>query len=129
MGKNIKSINIVPSNKYFAKTVGGGTGPERTYYTYAIIDAIAVIVYDDFETKVGGLELGAESGCCTDFIKTLYHNLESRLCANEVEDFILDLTVALDISREEAIKIIKEDFGRTDVIIMDDAALIFDEVK
>lgn len=53
--KKVKTIQVIPSNKYYS--ILETDMDDEKYYTYRIIDAVGVVVYENLDTIVGGLIL------------------------------------------------------------------------
>lgn len=103
---------------------------DEKYYTYRIIDAVGVVVYENLDTIVGGFNTQVESiGCGMEFPEILMGNLRDILFAEDVEKFILYDEMMFDMSREDSIRGMIREFSRTDIFVTDDAQLILDEVK
>lgn len=126
--KKVKTIQVIPSNKYYS--ILETDMDDEKYYTYRIIDAVGVVVYENLDTIVGGFNTQVESiGCGMEFPEILMGNLRDILFAEDVEKFILYDEMMFDMSREDSIRGMIREFSRTDIFVMDDAQLILDEVK
>lgn len=126
--KKVKTIQVIPSNKYYS--ILEEDMDDEKYYTYRIIDAVGVVVYENLDTIVGGFNTQVESiGCGMEFPEILMGNLRDILFAEDVEKFILYDEMMFDMSREDSIRGMIRDFSRTDIFVTDDAQLILDEVK
>lgn len=126
--KKVKTIQVIPSDKYYS-ILEEDMGDEK-YYTYRIIDAVGVVVYENLDTIVGGFNTQVESiGCGMEFPEILMGNLRDILFAEDVEKFILYDEMMFDMSREDSIRGMIREFSRTDIFVTDDAQLILDEVK
>lgn len=126
--KKVKTIQVIPSNKYYS--ILEEDMDDEKYYTYRIIDAVGVVVYENLDTIVGGFNTQVESiGCGMEFPEILMGNLRDILFAEDVEKFILYDEMMFDMSREDSIRGMIREFSRTDIFVMDDAQLILDEVK
>lgn len=128
MIKKVKTIQVIPSNKYYS--ILEEDMDDEKYYTYRIIDAVGVVVYENLDTIVGGFNTQVESiGCGMEFPEILMGNLRDILFAEDVEKFILYDEMMFDMSREDSIRGMIREFSRTDIFVTDDAQLILDEVK
>lgn len=126
--KKVKTIQVIPSNKYYS--ILEEDMDDEKYYTYRIIDAVGVVVYENLDTIVGGFNTQVESiGCGMEFPEILMGNLRDILFAEDVEKFILYDEMMFDMSRENSIRGMIREFSRTDIFVTDDAQLILDEVK
>lgn len=126
--KKVKTIQVIPSNKYYS--ILETDMDDEKYYTYRIIDAVGVVVYENLDTIVGGFNTQVESiGCGMEFPEILMGNLRDILFAEDVEKFILYDEMMFDMSREGSIRGMIREFSRTDIFVTDDAQLILDEVK
>ena len=126
--KKVKTIQVIPSNKYYS--ILEEDMDDEKYYTYRIIDAVGVVVYENLDTIVGGFNTQVESiGCGMEFPEILMGNLRDILFAEDVEKFILYDEMVFNMSREDSIRGMIRDFSRTDIFVTDDAQLILDEVK
>lgn len=126
--KKVKTIQVIPSNKYYS--ILETDMDDEKYYTYRIIDAVGVVVYENLDTIVGGFNTQVESiGCGMEFPEILMGNLRDILFAEDVEKFILYDEMMFDMSREDSIRGMIREFSRTDIFVTDDAQLILDEVK
>ena len=126
--KKVKTIQVIPSNKYYS--ILETDMDDEKYYTYRIIDAVGVVVYENLDTIVGGFNTQVESiGCGMEFPEILMGNLRDILFAEDVEKFILYDEMMFDMSREDSIRGMIMEFSRTDIFVTDDAQLILDEVK
>lgn len=126
--KKVKTIQVIPSNKYYS--ILETDMDDEKYYTYRIIDAVGVVVYENLDTIVGGFNTQVESiGCGMEFPEILMGNLRDILFAEDVEKFILYDEMMFDMSRENSIRGMIREFSRTDIFVTDDAQLILDEVK
>lgn len=126
--KKVKTIQVIPSNKYYS--ILEEDMDDEKYYTYRIIDAVGVVVYENLDTIVGGFNTQVESiGCGMEFPEILMGNLRDILFAEDVEKFILYDEMMSDMSREDSIRGMIREFSRTDIFVTDDAQLILDEVK
>ena len=126
--KKVKTIQVIPSNKYYS--ILEEDMDDEKYYTYRIIDAVGVVVYENLDTIVGGFNTQVESiGCGMEFPEILMGNLRDILFAEDVEKFILYDEMMFDMSREDSIRGMIREFSRTDIFVTDDAQLILDEVK
>ena len=126
--KKVKTIQVIPSNKYYS--ILETDMDDEKYYTYRIIDAGGVVVYENLDTIVGGFNTQVESiGCGMEFPEILMGNLRDILFAEDVEKFILYDEMMFDMSREDSIRGMIREFSRTDIFVTDDAQLILDEVK
>lgn len=126
--KKVKTIQVIPSNKYYS--ILEEDMDDEKYYTYRIIDAVGVVVYENLDTIVGGFNTQVESiGCGMEFPEILMGNLRDILFAEDVEKFILYDEMMFDMSREDSIRGMIREFSRTDIFVADDAQLILDEVK
>ena len=126
--KKVKTIQVIPSNKYYS--ILEEDMDDEKYYTYRIIDAVGVVVYENLDTIVGGFNTQVESiGCGMEFPEILMGNLRYILFAEDVEKFILYDEMMFDMSREDSIRGMIREFSRTDIFVTDDAQLILDEVK
>ena len=86
--KKVKTIQVIPSNKYYS--ILETDMDDEKYYTYRIIDAVGVVVYENLDTIVGGFNTQVESiGCGMEFPEILMGNLRDILFAEDVEKFIL----------------------------------------
>ena len=126
--KKVKTIQVIPSNKYYS--ILETDMDDEKYYTYRIIDAVGVVVYENLDTIVGGFNTQVESiGCGMEFPEILMGNLRDILFAEDVKKFILYDEMMFDMSREDSIRGMIREFSRTDIFVTDDAQLILDEVK
>jgi len=126
--KKVKTIQVIPSNKYYS--ILEEDMDDEKYYTYRIIDAVGVVVYENLDTIVGGFNTQVESiGCGMEFPEILMGDLRDILFAEDVEKFILYDEMVFNMSREDSIRGMIRDFSRTDIFVTDDAQLILDEVK
>ena len=126
--KKVKTIQVIPSNKYYS--ILETDMDDEKFYTYRIIDAVGVVVYENLDTIVGGFNTQVESiGCGMEFPEILMGNLRDILFAEDVEKFILYDEMMFDMSREDSIRGMIREFSRTDIFVTDDAQLILDEVK
>lgn len=126
--KKVKTIQVIPSNKYYS--ILEEDMDDEKYYTYRIIDAVGVVVYENLDTIVGGFNTQVESiGCGMEFPEILMGDLRDILFAEDVEKFILYDEMMFDMSREDSIRRMIREFSRTDIFVTDDAQLILDEVK
>ena len=126
--KKVKTIQVIPSNKYYS--ILEEDMDDEKYYTYRIIDAVGVVVYENLDTIVGGFNTQVESiGCGMEFPEILMGNLRDILFAEDVEKFILYDEMMFDMSREDSIRGMIREFSRTDIFVTDDAQLILDEVE
>lgn len=126
--KKVKTIQVIPSNKYYS--ILETDMDDEKYYTYRIIDAVGVVVYENLDTIVGGFNTQVESiGCGMEFPEILMGNLRDILFAEDVEKFILYDEMMFDMSREDSIRGMIREFSRSDIFVTDDAQLILDEVK
>lgn len=126
--KKVKTIQVIPSNKYYS--ILEEDMDDEKYYTYRIIDAVGVVVYENLDTIVGGFNTQVESiGCGMEFPEILMGNLRDILFAEDVEKFILYDEMMFGMSREDSIRGMIREFSRTDIFVTDDAQLILDEVK
>lgn len=126
--KKVKTIQVIPSNKYYS--ILEEDMDDEKYYTYRIIDAVGVVVYENLDTIVGGFNTQVESiGCGMEFPEILMGNLRDILFAEDVEKFILYDEMVFNMSREDSIRGMIREFSRTDIFVTDDAQLILDEVK
>ena len=122
--KKVKTIQVIPSNKYYS--ILEEDMDDEKYYTYRIIDAVGVVVYENLDTIVGGFNTQVESiGCGMEFPEILMGNLRDILFAEDVEKFILYDEMMFDMSREDSIRGMIREFSRTDIFVTDDAQLIF----
>lgn len=126
--KKVKTIQVIPSNKYYS--ILEEDMDDEKYYTYRIIDAVGVVVYENLDIIVGGFNTQVESiGCGMEFPEILMGDLRDILFAEDVEKFILYDEMVFNMSREDSIRGMIRDFSRTDIFVTDDAQLILDEVK
>lgn len=83
--KKVKTIQVIPSNKYYS--ILETDMDDEKYYTYRIIDAVGVVVYENLDTIVGGFNTQVESiGCGMEFPEILMGNLRDILFAEDVEN-------------------------------------------
>lgn len=121
--KKVKTIQVILSNKYYS--ILEEDMDDEKYYTYRIIDAVGVVVYENLDTIVGGFNTQVESiGCGMEFPEILMGNLRDILFAEDVEKFILYDEMMFDMSREDSIRGMIREFSRTDIFVTDDAQLI-----
>ena len=126
--KKVKTIQVIPSNKYYS--ILEEDMDDEKYYTYRIIDAVGVVVYENLDTIVGGFNTQVESiGCGMEFPEILMGDLRDILFAEDVEKFSLYDEMVFNMSREDSIRGMIREFSRTDIFVTDDAQLILDEVK